>query len=81
MPRTNRLVYFLGVATFLLFLIFIVIPKLQNPTPTSYLDVQQNPVAGGGRQEQPAAGGAKGAEGKGQVPPPVPRYMSWFPHG
>ncbi|KAG2227783.1 hypothetical protein INT45_002021 [Circinella minor] len=80
MPRTNRLVYFLGVATFLLFLIFIVIPKLQNPTPTSYLNAQ-NPITGEGRQEQPAAGGAGGAEGKGQVPPPVPRYMSWFPHG
>ena len=81
MPRTNRLIYFLGVATVLLFLIFTVIPKLRKPTPAPYINVQQKPIAGGGRQEQPAAAGAGGTEGKGQVPLPVPRYMSWFPHG
>ncbi|KAI9491716.1 hypothetical protein BDB00DRAFT_831828 [Zychaea mexicana] len=83
MLRTNRLVYFLGVAFILFFLIFIVFPYLQQPTPSTYLDAQQKPVVGDeqaqrGAAPQPPAAGGKGA---GQVPTLPLRYLSWFPHG
>ncbi|KAI8146176.1 hypothetical protein BJV82DRAFT_600776 [Fennellomyces sp. T-0311] len=69
MLRTNRLVYFLGVSSILVFLLFIVLPRLQQPPPpASYVNTQK-PVAGGAREQ-------KG----GQAPPPL-RYFSWFPHG
>ncbi|KAI9250174.1 hypothetical protein BDA99DRAFT_541887 [Phascolomyces articulosus] len=82
MLRTNRLVYFVGVVTGLLFLIYIVFPQLQQPTPESHLDVQQKPITGGEQKPQPpAAAGGAGRVEAGQVPPSTPRYLSWFPHG